>query len=72
MIANSMRGLAAALLIGTATVAAAGMSTVGVAQAAGVRSAVGKPLQEAISLAKAGNGSAALAKVQRGRSMSMA
>lgn len=64
MIANSLRGVAAAFLIGTATVAVASISTVGVAQAAGVRPAVGKPLQEAISLAKSGKGSAALAKVR--------
>lgn len=68
MIGNSLRGLAVALILGTATVAVASLSTVGVAQAAGVRSSVGKPLQEAISLAKAGKGSAAMAKVRQAES----
>ena len=70
MIAKSLRGIAAAFLIGTAAVAAATLSTVGVAEAAGVRSAVGKPLQEAIELAKAGKGSAALAKVKEAEGVS--
>lgn len=64
MIAKSLRGVAAAFLIGTASVAVAGIATIGVAQAAGVRPAVGKPLQEAISLAKAGKSSAAMAKIR--------
>lgn len=64
MNAKYLRGVAAALLIGTATVAAAGVSTVSVAEAAGVRPEVGKPLQEAIGLAKSGKGSAAMAKVR--------
>ncbi len=65
MIRNSLRGLSVALVLGTATVAVASLATVGVAQADGVRPAVGKPLQEAVSLAKAGKGSAALAKVRQ-------
>jgi hypothetical protein len=69
MISNSLRGLAAALVIGTASVAAAGMATVGLAHAAGVRAAVGKPLQDAISLAKEHKGSAAMAKVHEAESV---
>ena len=70
MIMKTLRGMAAALLIGTAAVAAASLSTTTVAQAAGVRPQVGKPLQEAISLAKAGKGSAALAKVREAEHVS--
>ena len=64
MIAKSLRGVAAALLIGTAAVAVTGLTAPQMAQAAGVRPEVGKPLQEAISLAKSGKGSAAMAKVR--------
>ncbi len=63
MISKSLRGIAVALLIGTAAVSVAMLSTVGVAEAAGVRPQVGKPLQEAIALANAGKGSAAMEKV---------
>ena len=65
MIAKSLRGIAAAFLIGTASVAAAGIATVSVAQAAGVRPDVGKPLQEALKLAKAGKGRAAMAEIHK-------
>jgi len=70
MIAKSLRGVAAALLIGTATVAVTGLAVPQMAQAAGVRPEVGKPLQEAISLAKSGKGSAALAEVRKAESVS--
>ncbi len=67
MIAKSLRGIAAAFLIGTASVAVATVATVGVAQAAGVRAEVGKPLQEALSLAKAGKGSRGHGRGPQGR-----
>lgn len=70
MISKSLRGIAAALLIGTAAVSAISLSAVGVAEAAGVRPEVGKPLQDAISLAKDGKGSAALAKVKQAENVS--
>ena len=70
MIAKSLRGVAAAFLIGTASVAVATVATVGVAQAAGVRAEVGKPLQEALKLAKDGKGSAALAEVRKAEGVS--
>lgn len=64
MIAKTLRGVAAALLIGTAAVAAVSLSTATVAEAAGVRPQVGKPIQDAIALASAGKSGAALAKVK--------
>lgn len=70
MISKSLRGIATALLIGTAAVSAISLSAVGVAEAAGVRPEVGKPLQEAIGLAKDGKGSAALAKVKQAENVS--
>ena len=69
MIAKTLRGVAAALLIGTAAVAAASLSTVTVAEAAGVRPEVGKPIQDAIALANAGKAAAALAKVKEAESV---
>lgn len=70
MITKSLRGIATALLIGTAAVAAASLSTTTVAEAAGVRPEVGKPLQDAIALANAGKGAAALAKVKEAEAVS--
>lgn len=70
MIAKCLRGVAAALVIGTASVVAVSLSTATVAEAAGVRPQVGKPLQEAIALAKKGNGRAALAKVREAEHVS--
>lgn len=64
MNANTIRAAFWALFLGMAMVAGAGMSGVSPAAAA-VRPAVGKPLQEAQSLAAAGNYSAALAKVNQ-------
>ncbi len=63
MFRNRLRGIATALVLGTATIAAAGVMTIIPAEA-GVRPAVGKPLQEARSLAGSGNYSAAMAKVR--------
>ena len=64
MIAKKMRAGFWALFLGMAVVAGAGVSIVTPAAAA-VRPAVGKPLQEAQSLAASGNYSAALAKVNQ-------
>jgi tetratricopeptide (TPR) repeat protein len=64
MISSKLRGLAAAVLIGGATVGFVTVQTAVPAYAASVRPAVGKPLQEARSLADAGKGSAAMAKIQ--------
>jgi tetratricopeptide (TPR) repeat protein len=69
MSCRSLRNLAAALLLGTAAVTAAGISTITSVQAATVRPAVGKALQAAIELAKSGNGSGALAKVREAESV---
>src|SRR5258707_7639974 len=63
MFRNRLRVLATALVLGTAAVAVAGISTIVPADAA-VRPAVGRPLQEARSLAAAGNYGAAMAKVR--------
>ena len=63
MISKSLRGIAVALLIGTSAASVAMLSTASTAEAAGVRPQVGKPLQEAIALANAGKGSAAMEKV---------
>lgn len=59
MIAKKIRAVATALVLGTAATAVATIP----AEAA-MRSAVGKPLQEALSLAKSGNYAAACAKVK--------
>jgi hypothetical protein len=63
MTANKLRALAAALLLGTAGVGAGAMLTAAPAEAAGVRAAVGTPLQDALNLAAQANYKAALAKV---------
>jgi hypothetical protein len=62
MIFKSFRAGVTALVLGTAAVAAASIALTGTAEAA-LRSAVGKPLSEAKSLAASGNYSAALARV---------
>lgn len=64
MISSKLRGLAAAFLIGGATVGLVTVQMAAPAYAASVRPSVGKPLQEARSLADAGKGSAAMAKIQ--------
>jgi len=69
MLSRNLRNLAAALLVGTAALTAAGLFTVPAAQAATVRPSVGKALQEAIELAKNGNGGGALAKVREAESV---
>jgi hypothetical protein len=60
MIANRIRAVATALVLGTAAMAVATMPA-----DAAMRSAVGKPLQEAVSLAKSGNYAAAMAQVKK-------
>ncbi|HEX3810790.1 MAG TPA: hypothetical protein VHW02_13940 [Rhizomicrobium sp.] len=70
MITKSMRAAATALLLGTSTIAVAGVLTVTTAEAVAVRAAVGKPLQQAIELAKSGNTSAASAKLREAESVS--
>jgi hypothetical protein len=68
MLVNNLRALATALVLGTATIAVAGIATTIPAEAA-LRSAVGKPLQEAKSLAAAGNYGAAMARVHAAESV---
>lgn len=63
MIPKNLRAVATAFLLGTATVAGATILTAMPAEAA-VRASVGKPLQAAITAAKSGNASAALAHVK--------
>jgi hypothetical protein len=60
MLAKILRAFSIALVLGAGAVVA--LAPISAADAA-VRAAVGKPLQEAIALAKSGNGSAAMAKV---------
>lgn len=70
MIAKSLRALGAALLLGTACVAGASVSVVSVAEAGTVRPSIGKPLQEALDLAKNNQINAALAKVKEAEAVS--
>jgi tetratricopeptide (TPR) repeat protein len=64
MNAFNVRAVVSALFLGLAVIAGTGVATVTPADA-GVRPAVGKPLQEAQSLAASGNYSAAMAKVNQ-------
>lgn len=64
MIANSFRALAAALLIAAFGIGVTAIETAAPAYAATVRAAVGRPLQEAQSLAAAGKYAAAMEKVR--------
>jgi tetratricopeptide (TPR) repeat protein len=59
-----------ALLLGSAAMLPPVAPLVSTAQAATARPAVGKPLQEAVSLANAGKGAAAMAKVHEAESVS--
>src|SRR5689334_20081229 len=68
MFGNKFRALATVLALGSASIAVVGLATVTPAEAA-VRAAVGRPLQEARSLAGAGNYSAAMAKVREAESV---
>ncbi len=68
MFSKLLRTALLALVLGAGAVVAAGVTPMSVAEAA-VRSSVGKPLQEAINLAKNGNGSGALAKVHEAESV---
>jgi hypothetical protein len=69
MVSKSFRAAAAALLIGSATVAVAAVTMTAPAQAAAARAAVAKPLQEAIRAAGNGNFSAARAAVSQAESV---
>ena len=69
MNSRSFRSHFAAVMLGMASVAAAGAMTITPAAAA-VRPAVGNPLREAQSLAGAGNYSAAMAKVHQAEGVS--
>ena len=60
MIAKKIRAVVTALVLGTAAMAVATMPA-----DAAMRSAVGRPLQEALSLAGSGNYSAAMNKVKQ-------
>lgn len=64
MFGNKLRALATVLALGSASFVVVGLATVTPAEAA-VRAAVGRPLQEAKSLAASGNYSAAMAKVRQ-------
>jgi len=64
MNAFNVRAVVSALFLGLAVVAGTGVASITPAEA-GVRAAVGKPLQEAQSLAASGNYSAAMAKVNQ-------
>src|ERR1700689_827620 len=66
---NFLRAAAASFLLGSAGVTAAAIMIPQGAEAAGVRPAVGTPLNEAISLANSGHGSEALAKVHQAESV---
>jgi len=70
MIGKTLRALSAAFLVGTASIAIAGVATTQMAEAGTVRPAVGKPLQDALSLANSGKINAALAKVKEAESVS--
>ena len=69
MVSSTLRAAAAALFLGASTMVVAGALTVTTAQAVAVRASVGKPLQDAISLAKSANTSAANAKLQPAESV---
>jgi len=60
MIAKNLRAAATAFVLGTAALVAMSMPA-----DAAMRSSVGKPLQEAVSLAKSGNYTGAMAKVKQ-------
>jgi hypothetical protein len=69
MMSSKLRALATALLLSTATAAGVTVLASQPAEAAGVRAAVGKALQEAIHDAGSGNGSAAMAKIHEAESV---
>lgn len=70
MTASKARAVAAAFLLGTATVCGAAMIFAGPAEAASVRPEVGTLLKEAQSLAAAGNYKAAMEKVNQANAVS--
>lgn len=69
MTTNFLRSAGIALLVGTATLGAAGVATVQMAQAATVRPAVGNALKAAIAEASSGNGGGAMAKLHEAQSV---
>ncbi len=69
MIPKKLRAIGLALVMGTAAAAAIGTLTVIPAEAAAIRSAVGKPLQAAQAAAASGNYSAAMAHVHEAESV---
>jgi hypothetical protein len=68
MIRSSLRAVATAFVLGTATVALSSMAMTVTAEAA-IRPAVGKPLKSALSLAGSGNYKAALGQVDAAESV---
>lgn len=66
---SGLRSIALALLVSTAGAAIGAFPVTSVAEAAGVRPQVGKPLQAAIALANKGNASGAMAEVHQAESV---
>ncbi len=69
MLLRNLQAIAIALGVGGAALVGGSILPIEHAQAATVRPAVGKPLQAAISLANAGKGAAAMAKVHEAESV---
>lgn len=69
MLLKDIQAAGVALVLGASVAAGATALSTQIVQAATVRPAVGKPLQQAISLANSGKGSAALAKVNEAESV---
>lgn len=69
MIPKNLRAIGLALVMGTAAVAAVSALTVTTAEAAAIRSAVGKPLKDAQAAAAAGNYTGAMAKIREAESV---
>ena len=67
---SGLRSIGLTLLLATGCTAVASLPLASVAEAAGVRPQVGKPLQAAIALANRGNASAAMAQVHQAESVS--
>src|SRR5579862_3403080 len=70
MTIRTLRAAAAALLLGTASVAGVALMGASPAMAVTLRMAVGKPLQEAVALYKQGNYQGAKAKVEEAEAVS--
>src|SRR5438105_7001950 len=65
-----LRSIALTLLVTASCASIGALSAVSVAEAAGVRPQVGKPLEAAIALANKGNASAAMSEVRQAESVS--